>query len=155
MNVTAVETSGGHEASTEIIRPENVLATEIEAESNSDDEPKSAGAQDDFQVEEWADSTSAAAIQLPTSDIEILDLPSTRGPADQPSQPTRKTTKPRRRRKQATGDQTSKKKRSAGDRKASSSGQSQAVRPPPLPPGLNSSQDSKSGEEEFWNLPEA
>lgn len=154
VHVTAVELAGGHEASTEIIRPENVLATEIAAEADSENEPKSAAVQDDFQVEEWADSTSAAAIQLPTNDVDILDLPSARGPDDQPSRQTRKTTKPGRRRKQATGGPTSKKKRSTGGRKSSSSGQSQSVKPPPLPPGLNSSQDSGSGEEEFWNLPE-
>ena len=162
VHVTAVDVTGGRQASTEVIRPENVMATEVDAATGTADgtESKAAIAVDDFQVEEWADSTSSAAVQLPTNDTDILDLSTPPAP-DQQQQPARTNATPKKRKrkrkrrgKSASPAAESDADRSQSSRKSQSAGQRRAVKPPPLPPGLNSAQDTGSGEEEFWNLPE-
>jgi len=113
---------------------------------------------DDFQVEEWADSTSAAAVRLPEDDTDILDLntPQAAGRKRQPARNKANASQRKRtgQKKRAARNSGSSKTRPQSGQKNTSSGTRQTVKPPPLPPGLDASQDSAGGEEEFWNLPE-
>ena len=190
VHVTAVDVVGGREASTEITRPENVVATKVDAKADAKaDAGAKAGAKadaqtdadaqagtgpeaeagtggesepiitlDDFQVEEWTDSTSAAAVRLPEDDTDILDLntPQAAARKKQPARKTAPSTKRKRtgQKKRAARDAGSSKSRPPSGQNKASGAARQAVKPPPLPPGLDASQDSASGEEEFWNLPE-
>ncbi|GIS61021.1 MAG: hypothetical protein CM1200mP2_32460 [Planctomycetaceae bacterium] len=77
VHVTAIDVTGGREATTEIIRPENVVTTEVEGTPEEEAPPETqepATSVDDFQVEKWANSTDRVAVQLPDDDDEILDL---------------------------------------------------------------------------------
>jgi len=166
VHVTAVDVVGGKEASTEIIRPENVMSTEVDAEAGEGPEAGAGSGDasepiitlDDFQVEEWADSTSAAAVRLPEDDTDILDLntPQAAGRKRQPARNKANATQRKRtgQKKRAARNSGSSKSRPQSGQKNTSSGTRQTVKPPPLPPGLDASQDSAGGEEEFWNLPE-
>jgi molecular chaperone DnaK len=157
VHVTAVDVTGGQETSIEIIRPENVNAThddrhstETETQQPQDDSNGAAESVDDFQIEEWTDSTSAAEVQLPDDDIDILDL--TTSDTNQPKPTTRSETrnKPKRRRKPATP-----KSNTSGDDSKQQPSNRKNLKPPPLPPGLDSVPGTGSGEDEFWNLPES
>jgi len=166
VHVTAVDVVGGKEASTEITRPENVVATEVdekvgegagaETEARGDSEPIIT--LDDFQVEEWADSTTAAAVRLPDNDTDILDLTTPQAPGQKKQAARSKATSTKRKRtgqkKRPARNSGSSKGRPQSGQKSTSGRTRQAVKPPPLPPGLDAGQDSNSGEEEFWNLPE-
>ena len=155
VHVTAIDVTGGREATTEIIRPENVVTTEVEGateEESPSEIQEPATSVDDFQVEKWANSTGRIAVQLPDDDDEILDL----------SKPSASTgTAPagrkrvRRKKSKTRSPSGNKSGRSRPGNKKKSASRRQTVKPPPLPPGLDSSQDSTSAEEEFWNLPDS
>ena len=155
VHVTAIDVTGGREATTEIIRPENVVTTEVEGateEESPSEIQEPATSVDDCQVEKWANSTDRVAVQLPDDDDEILDL----------SKPSSSTgTDPggrkrvRRKKSKTRTPSGNKSGRSQPVKKRKTAGGRQTVKPPPLPPGLDSSQDSASAEEEFWNLPDS
>ncbi len=160
VTVTAVDVTGGRKAKTEIKRPENVMTADVDSsesvplsetsETASGPSPVDATNMpetstsaalpdlplDDFQVEKWADSTQAAAVQLPADDEEILDLSPS---ATQSGKAAAKTGRRPSARPAAKKQQGRKR---------------QTVKPPPLPPGLESSHDGESGEDEFWSLPD-
>ncbi len=159
--MTAVDVTGGQEASIEIIRPENVTttrgdqhSTETDAQQHQDGSNRATESVDDFQIEEWTDSTSAAEVQLPDDDVDILDLTTTDTThptqAQKPKQRSETRNKPKRRRKPATP-----KSNKSGDDSKQQPTNRQSLKPPPLPPGLDSVRGTGSGEDEFWNLPES
>ena len=171
VHVTAIDVTGGLEATTEIVRPENVVTTEVDGETDEESPSEDQADQsdqadqkdqkdqgpatplDDFQVEKWADSTDAVAVQLPDDDDEILDLSKpTAPPNTTPGGRKRARRKKKSKTRTTTGD-TPGRTRSSSRQK--SAGERQTIKPPPLPPGLESSQDSKSAEDEFWNLPDS
>jgi molecular chaperone DnaK len=163
VHVTAVDVTGGQEASIEIIRPENVTATpgeqhstETDAQQPQNGSNRATESVDDFQIEEWTDSTSAAEVQLPDDDVDILDLTTTdtthptQKPKPKPKQRSETRNKPKRRRKPVTP-----KSNTSGDDSKQQPTNQQNLKPPPLPPGLDSVHGTGSGEDEFWNLPES
>ncbi|MFP6767400.1 MAG: hypothetical protein VB859_04460, partial [Planctomycetaceae bacterium] len=145
VHVTAVDVVGSREATTELVRPENVITTGVDVESTAKPDPSPTS--DDFRVDEWTEPTPPAEavspVQLPSDDDEILDL-GHKNPAVSSGQPS-STPKPRRRRTPRPG----------GGR-APTSGQKatrrrRKVRPTPSPP---KPADEADGEEEFWSLTE-
>ena len=155
VHVTAIDVTGGREATTEIIRPENVVTTEVEGTPEEEAPPETqepATSVDDFQVEKWANSTDRVAVQLPDDDDEILDL-SKPAASTGPAPAGRKRV--RRKKSKTRPSSGNKSGRSRPGNKKKSASRRQTVKPPPLPPGLDSSQDSASAEEEFWNLPDS
>ena len=154
VHVTAIDVTGGREATTEIIRPENVVTTEVEGateEESPSEIQEPATSVDDFQVEKWANSTGRIAVQLPDDDDEILDLSKPAASTD-PAPAGRKRVRRKKSKTRPPSGNKSGRSRSGNKKKSASP---QTVKPPPLPPGLDSSEDSASAEEEFWNLPDS
>ncbi|MFP6701463.1 MAG: hypothetical protein VB861_06930, partial [Planctomycetaceae bacterium] len=135
-------------------------STETESQPPQDDANAAAESVDDFQIEEWTDSTSAADVQLPDDDVDILDLTTTdtahptqtqtQTQTQKPKQRSETRNKPKRRRKPATP-----KSNKSGDDSKQQPTNRQNLKPPPLPPGLDSVHGTGSGEDEFWSLPES
>lgn len=156
VHVTAIDVTGGLEATTEIVRPENVVTTEVDGETDEESPSEDQGPVtplDDFQVEKWADSTDAVAVQLPDDDDEILDLSKPTAPPGTTPGGRKRARRKKKPKTRTTSVDTPGRKRSSNRRK--SDGGRQTIKPPPLPPGLESSQDSESAEDEFWNLPDS
>ncbi len=149
VHVTAVDVVGGREATTEIVRPENVVTTEVGVSAAGELDPSPTT--DDFHVDEWTESSRPAdgvsAVQLPSDDNEILDL----GPQN-PVAPSDQSTAARKPRRQRASRETGRQSRTSG-RKAAR--RRRTVKPTPLPPKPGPpTDDAAAGEEEFWGLNE-
>ncbi len=149
VHVTAVDVVGNREATSEIVRPENVITTGVDVESTVAPDPSPTS--DDFHVDEWTEPTPPAEavspVQLPSDDDEILDL-DPKNPAASSGQPG-STPKPRRRRTpRPDGGRAPTSGRKATRRR-------RKVRPTPSPPKPAApANDEADGEEEFWSLTE-